>query len=218
MSARYPLRGSQEPRNVESSKLMLGKITIAPSIGPILGGSLSYAVGWTWIFWFLCITARLCLSVVIVLCLPRTSRQWVDESAEIFEATLHRMLGPYSVQEPVTKPGAGCGECQIPCGPLILLCAETILSSFLLAVSFTAYTLASTHHCPFCSPTAIALPSGRQVSYTCLSVSAVLSQRSSLATCWTKHIATLGQNGVSRSTKKSEMTWTIFLLSKHVQV
>lgn len=80
LSARYPLRRFQEPRNVESSKLMLERITIAPSIGPILGGSLSYAVGWTWIFWFLCIAAGLCLSV-IVLCLPETSRNIIGNGS-----------------------------------------------------------------------------------------------------------------------------------------
>ncbi|KAL8814981.1 MAG: hypothetical protein Q9223_005842 [Gallowayella weberi] len=60
----------------ECSKLIRERITIAPSIGPILGGSLSYAAGWTWIFWFLCIAAGLCLSVMIF-CLPETSRNIV---------------------------------------------------------------------------------------------------------------------------------------------
>ncbi|KAK6856153.1 hypothetical protein PG995_008304 [Apiospora arundinis] len=36
-------------------------ITIAPSVGPILGGTLSYAAGWTWIFWFLAIASGTCL-------------------------------------------------------------------------------------------------------------------------------------------------------------
>lgn len=59
---------------------MLERITIAPSIGPVLGGSLSYAVGWTWIFWFLCIAAGLCLSIMI-LCLPETSRNMVGNGS-----------------------------------------------------------------------------------------------------------------------------------------
>ncbi|KAL8841559.1 MAG: hypothetical protein Q9176_003181 [Flavoplaca citrina] len=48
--------------------------------GPLLGGSLSYAVGWTWIFWFLCIAAGLCLSVM-ALCLPETSRNIVGNGS-----------------------------------------------------------------------------------------------------------------------------------------
>ena len=35
-------------------------ITIAPSLGPILGGTLSYAAGWTWMLWFLAIASNTC--------------------------------------------------------------------------------------------------------------------------------------------------------------
>ncbi|KAI0835351.1 multidrug resistance protein [Hypoxylon sp. FL0890] len=55
-------------------------ITIAPSIGPILGGALSYAAGWTWIFWFLSIAAGLCL-VIMILFLPETSRGIVGDGS-----------------------------------------------------------------------------------------------------------------------------------------
>ncbi|KAI1414615.1 multidrug resistance protein [Hypoxylon sp. FL1857] len=55
-------------------------ITIAPSIGPILGGALSYAAGWTWIFWFLFIAAGLCLSIMILF-LPETSRSIVGNGS-----------------------------------------------------------------------------------------------------------------------------------------
>lgn len=55
-------------------------ITIAPSIGPILGGGLAYAAGWTWIFWFLCIAAGLCLSIIAFL-LPETSRNIVGNGS-----------------------------------------------------------------------------------------------------------------------------------------
>ena len=65
---------------MENPKLMLERVTTAPSIGPLLGGSLSYAVGWTWIFWFLCIAAGLCLSVM-ALCLPETSRNIVGNGS-----------------------------------------------------------------------------------------------------------------------------------------
>ncbi|KAH8653539.1 hypothetical protein BX600DRAFT_515806 [Xylariales sp. PMI_506] len=48
-------------------------VTVGPSIGPVLGGALSYAVGWPWIFWFLVIVSGTCL-VLIILILPETSR------------------------------------------------------------------------------------------------------------------------------------------------
>ncbi|KAF2105863.1 major facilitator superfamily domain-containing protein [Lophiotrema nucula] len=55
-------------------------ITIAPTLGPILGGCLSYAVGWTWIFWFLCIASALCLCLIIF-SLPETSRNIVGDGS-----------------------------------------------------------------------------------------------------------------------------------------
>ena len=66
--------------NLDNSMLMFKSVTIAPSIGPILGGGLSYAAGWTWIFWFLCIAAGSCLSVMIFL-LPETSRNIVGNGS-----------------------------------------------------------------------------------------------------------------------------------------
>ncbi|KAK8030918.1 hypothetical protein PG990_000652 [Apiospora arundinis] len=55
-------------------------ITIAPSVGPILGGTLSYAAGWTWIFWFLAIASGTCLLLVVFL-LPETSRRIVGNGS-----------------------------------------------------------------------------------------------------------------------------------------
>lgn len=52
---------------------MAYRITIAPSIGPTIGGALAYAAGWPWIFWFLAIAAGLCVTVMILF-LPETSR------------------------------------------------------------------------------------------------------------------------------------------------
>lgn len=56
------------------------RITIAPSFGPILSGSISYAAGWTWIFWFLSIAAGLCLAMMVFL-LPETSRNVVGNGS-----------------------------------------------------------------------------------------------------------------------------------------
>ncbi|OQE43385.1 hypothetical protein PENCOP_c003G04449 [Penicillium coprophilum] len=54
--------------------------TIAPSIGPILGGALTFAAGWWWTFWFLCIASSICLTVM-VLFLPETSRHIVGDGS-----------------------------------------------------------------------------------------------------------------------------------------
>ncbi|KEY74435.1 hypothetical protein S7711_04473 [Stachybotrys chartarum IBT 7711] len=55
-------------------------ITTAPTLGPILGGGLSYAAGWAWIFWFLCIASGTCLVMMIFL-LPETSRKTVGNGS-----------------------------------------------------------------------------------------------------------------------------------------
>lgn len=54
--------------------------TIAPSLGPVLGGGLAYAAGWPWIFWFLGISASLSL-VLILFFLPETSRNIVGNGS-----------------------------------------------------------------------------------------------------------------------------------------
>jgi predicted MFS family arabinose efflux permease len=52
-------------------------VTMAPSFGPMLGGALTYAAGWHWIFWFLCIAAGFCLLLMIMF-LPETCRAIVQ--------------------------------------------------------------------------------------------------------------------------------------------
>lgn len=59
---------------------MQRSITIAPSAGPILGGALSFAAGWAWIFRFLFIAAGACLSIMVFL-LPETSRDIVGNGS-----------------------------------------------------------------------------------------------------------------------------------------
>ncbi|KAH8802636.1 multidrug resistance protein [Xylogone sp. PMI_703] len=55
-------------------------ITIAPSLGPILGGVLAYAASWAWIFWFLAIAVGVCLLIMVFL-LPETSRNIVGNGS-----------------------------------------------------------------------------------------------------------------------------------------
>ena len=66
--------------SLKSSRLTSRSVTIAPSVGPILGGGLTYAAGWIWIFWFLCIAAGSCLSIMAFL-LPETSRNMVGNGS-----------------------------------------------------------------------------------------------------------------------------------------
>ncbi|KAK7887555.1 hypothetical protein LTR67_009456 [Exophiala xenobiotica] len=56
----------------------VGAVSFA--LGPILGGSLTYAAGWTWIFWFLAIASGLCSSVMLCF-LPETARNIVGNGS-----------------------------------------------------------------------------------------------------------------------------------------
>ncbi|KAK7950930.1 uncharacterized protein PG986_006658 [Apiospora aurea] len=67
--------------SIEATKdAELLSITIAPSLGPILGGALSYAAGWRWVFWFLVTITGPCL-VLVVLGLPETARSAVGNGS-----------------------------------------------------------------------------------------------------------------------------------------
>ncbi|KAL4901338.1 major facilitator superfamily domain-containing protein [Aspergillus multicolor] len=55
-------------------------VGVAPTLGPILGGPLTYAAGWPWIFGFLCIASGACLDT-IVLFLPETCREIVGDGS-----------------------------------------------------------------------------------------------------------------------------------------
>ncbi|KAK6082569.1 hypothetical protein SCUP515_02324 [Seiridium cupressi] len=55
-------------------------VTVGPCVGPILGGFLSYAAGWNWVFWFLAIVTGPCL-VFVILLLPETSRDVVSNGS-----------------------------------------------------------------------------------------------------------------------------------------
>ncbi|KAL4917356.1 major facilitator superfamily domain-containing protein [Aspergillus aurantiobrunneus] len=60
-------------------------IGAAPTLGPILGGALTYAAGWPWIFWFLCIASGSCL-LIVVLFLPETCRGIVGDGSRSVRA------------------------------------------------------------------------------------------------------------------------------------
>lgn len=60
--------------------IIIPRVTIAPSLGPVLGGALNSAAGWAWVFRFLTIISSLGL-LVIILFLPETSRNIVGNGS-----------------------------------------------------------------------------------------------------------------------------------------
>ena len=74
------MRLDSTPESLVGANIISISITIAPSIGPILGGVLASAAGWTWIFWFLCIASGLCL-LIMAFFLPETSRNIVGNGS-----------------------------------------------------------------------------------------------------------------------------------------
>jgi MFS family permease len=61
----------------------------APALGPLLGASLLAFRGWTSIFWFLSITAGVCL-VMVIFGLPETARNVVGNRS-IPASSIHRL-------------------------------------------------------------------------------------------------------------------------------
>ncbi|KAL2867265.1 major facilitator superfamily domain-containing protein [Aspergillus lucknowensis] len=79
-------------------------VGVAPTLGPILGGALTYAAGWPWIFWFLCIASGSCL-LIVILFLPETCRGIVGDGSGSLRP-YQRPLLP-GVMRPYTHDQAG---------------------------------------------------------------------------------------------------------------
>lgn len=79
---------------VGSFKLITWSITIGPSLGPVLGGALTYAAGWAWIFWFLAIVTISGLALIVFF-LPETNRSIVGNGS-IPPPTILRLPIPFT--------------------------------------------------------------------------------------------------------------------------
>ncbi|PPQ63778.1 hypothetical protein CVT24_004320 [Panaeolus cyanescens] len=63
---------------------------VGPTIGPVIGGALSDHLGWRSIFWFLCISASMCLLMIVVF-QPETLKTLSDAGRR---PILHRPIVP----------------------------------------------------------------------------------------------------------------------------
>lgn len=83
------------------------RITIAPSVAPIIGGALAAGPGWRWIFWFLNIVSGACL-VALVLFLPETNRVLVGNGSikppELSQPLIRGIMRPWVTNHNPTIP------------------------------------------------------------------------------------------------------------------
>ncbi|KAJ5185118.1 Major facilitator superfamily domain general substrate transporter [Penicillium cf. griseofulvum] len=76
---------------------------IATAIGPILGGALSEAPGWRWIFWIPAIASAICI-LLIALFLPETARSIVGNGSRNVSALYHPIFRYHQSRNPTPLP------------------------------------------------------------------------------------------------------------------
>ncbi|POS78996.1 hypothetical protein DHEL01_v202599 [Diaporthe helianthi] len=96
-------------------------ITIAPSLGPVLGGAIAFSASWIWIFWFLAIASGICLALMVFL-LPETSRNIVGNGSRKPPAYLilpiSRLMRHWT---PDDKPSSSKSQTPNPLKSLVIL-------------------------------------------------------------------------------------------------
>ncbi|CAN8101748.1 unnamed protein product [Discula destructiva] len=118
--------------------------TIAPSIGPVLGGGLAAAAGWTWIFWFLAIASGVCL-VLMVLLLPETSRNIVGNGSirppKHLRLPVPRLMGNQSQQDQRHPRDQQQRHIPNPLKSLVILTRrDNMVVIFACGLLYTVYT------------------------------------------------------------------------------
>ncbi|KAJ5163357.1 Major facilitator superfamily domain general substrate transporter [Penicillium coprophilum] len=83
--------------------LLFGSPNIATAIGPILGGALSEAPGWRWIFWVPAIASGICI-MLVALFLPETARSIVGNGSRNVSALYRPILGCQRSIKPTSLP------------------------------------------------------------------------------------------------------------------
>ncbi|OQE46852.1 hypothetical protein PENCOP_c001G03016 [Penicillium coprophilum] len=83
--------------------LLFGSPNIATAIGPILGGALSEAPGWRWIFWVPAIASGICI-LLVALFLPETARSIVGNGSRNVSALYRPIFGCQRSIKPTSLP------------------------------------------------------------------------------------------------------------------